>query len=306
VEKHDPNHENADFVREVNKAFYETEAEAYDARHPEVLHGARDFWERKLVPCIMGGAVSGKGRRILDLGCGTGMVGDVLLGSLGAADMLVCCDLSAAMLACARCKLAGRSKARVRFAVTDAVRGPFRSASFDVITCNALLHHLGDYAALCAEADRLLCNGGYLVVAQEPNRAFFQSPAVRIVAFVYKLMGLGKSINSNMREKINRNLRQGTTAVRNMSAAEILRTVEYNSPVEQSRLGVSAEKGFVPEELARTHFPQYNIILLETYTTAFVRPVFERIGWLGRLARASTTLLRGKGNHFCLVLEKPR
>ncbi len=306
-------HDENGFVREVNRAFYDSEAEAYDARHPEVLHGSRDLWDKRLAGPVLremssrdAGRDAGRdGRRVLDMGCGTGFAGDILLDHLDRNDTLACCDISTAMLACARRKLAGRGRASVGFVCADAARAPFKSDSFDVITINALLHHLADCAPVCAEAGRLLRDGGYLVVAHEPNRVFFQSPLIRVAASIYKLLGLGKSIDSGMRKRINRALKERGAIGRELSGDEILRIVEYNSPVEQSRFGVSGRKGFIPEDLAREHFPRYNMTLLETYTTAFVRPVFENVEFLGRMARTAALFLHGKGNHFCMVLKKP-
>jgi hypothetical protein len=127
---------------------------------------------------------------------------------------------------------------------------------------------------------------------------------VRLAAFLYKLAGQGKTISTEMAQNIRYNLQKHREFAGPMTADKILGMVEFNSPVEQSRLGVALDKGFVPEELIRNWLPQYDILFIKRYTTAFERPVFTKNSFMRWIAQQLQALLGTRGNHFCLVAQK--
>lgn len=293
----------SELVRDLNRAFYDVEAPQYDARHPEVVQGARSLWLNQLFPCMEQNVSLTSPRIFLDLGAGTGFVSDLLLPRLTQGDRLFCCDLSPAMLTEAQRKLKGRGRV-VGYCGVDAARLPFADHSITIITMNALLHHSAEYGQILAECKRVIKDGGCLIIAHEPNRAFFKSPLVRIAAFLYKLAGQGKTINREMAQSIRHNLQKHREITGPLTADKILGMVEFHSPVEQSRLGVGLDKGFVPEELIRQYLPEYSILLLKTYTTAFERPLFTKNGVTRWIANRLKSLLGARGNHFCLIAQK--
>ena len=103
--------------------------------------------------------------RILDAGCGTGMLTTTLLRALRRAAHIVALDLSAASLTSAD-KAAREVKRsanhRVQFVQGNLLSLPYADASFDfVVTCGAL-----EYVPLDAgmrEINRVLAPGGYLL-----------------------------------------------------------------------------------------------------------------------------------------------
>ena len=99
--------------------------------------------------------------RLLDIGTGTGRLLEVLAPRV---DSALGVDASKAMLALARARLsrAGLSHCAVRLA--DMYRLPFADAAFDVAVLQMVLHHADEPAQVLAEAARVLCPGGRLVV----------------------------------------------------------------------------------------------------------------------------------------------
>jgi SAM-dependent methyltransferase len=98
------------------------------------------------------------GRDVLDAGCGSGLYCGLLLDR-GARVAGV--DESAAMLAHARTRLAGR-QADLRVAdLRDPL--PFADASFDGIVSALVLHYLRDWSVPLAEFRRVLRPGGWLL-----------------------------------------------------------------------------------------------------------------------------------------------
>jgi len=105
------------------------------------------------------------GRRVLDLGCGSGE-NSLLLVRRGA--NVIGVDISESLLALAAQRLAvnGSAGAQVRFVPASAHRLPIPDASVDVILGSAILHHL-DLASTSKEVFRALRPGG---------RAIFMEP----------------------------------------------------------------------------------------------------------------------------------
>ena len=112
------------------------------------------------------------GRRILDVGCGTGTA-EVKLSRLRltqveifAIDMVT--DRVSAALAQTRAH-----NMSAHFATADACRLPFGDASFDSVFCVAVLQHIGQVASAVAEMARVARPGGRVVAVEPDNGARF-------------------------------------------------------------------------------------------------------------------------------------
>lgn len=292
-------------VRKLNEAFYDVEAAQYDARHPEVIEGDADWWSERLA-ALLGTLRAGRGPdagvRLLDIGCGTGFVPGLAARHLAGGDLLVGIDQSAGMLARARAKLAGAERCQLMRA--DAAHLHFAAASFDLVTVNSFLHHVFDERAVLREIDRVLRPGGYLVLAHEPNRAFFRSPLVRWAAAAYKGVGLGMRVPDDIRDAVNVRLRAAGVAAAPVGGDEILRLVEFHSPLEQGVLTVDKDKGFALHDFLEGELRGYAVLEHTEYSTFFHRPVLARHPWLQGAVRGAARLLRGRGNLFSAVLRK--
>lgn len=96
--------------------------------------------------------------RVLELGCGTGFLGDALIGRITPADYLMT-DLAPAMAAAARARFAGR--AGLRFAVMDAA-APV-GGGFDLICSSLAFQWLADLPAAVSALRAMLAPGGRLM-----------------------------------------------------------------------------------------------------------------------------------------------
>lgn len=110
------------------------------------------------------------GRRILDVGCGTGTA-EVKLSRL----RLTQVDLFAVDLLTDRVVQA-HAAARAHnidahFASADVCRLPFASASFDSVFCVAVLQHIGDVRSAVLEMARVTRPGGRIVAVEPDNSA---------------------------------------------------------------------------------------------------------------------------------------
>lgn len=136
---------------------------AFDEQAPIYDEGMQGDHARALYPCILEEA-----RRamegipvpsVLDVGCGTGMLSERLLGAFPSC-RLTGVDLSPAMVERARARLAGRAEVRE----ADAERLPFHDGVFDLVVCNDSFHHYPDPDRAAFQMWRVLRKGGALVL----------------------------------------------------------------------------------------------------------------------------------------------
>jgi SAM-dependent methyltransferase len=131
----------------------------------------RAFVQRHAVAPLLerlGGRVAGG--RVLELGCGRGVGGEIILDRFGAAHLELI-DIDPDMVERARRRLAGRAAALVR--VGDATRLEAPDGSFDAVFDFGAIHQIPDWSAAVAEVRRVLRPGA---------RFFFEevaSPALR-------------------------------------------------------------------------------------------------------------------------------
>lgn len=139
-----------------SKAVFDEQAPIYDegmqgdharALYPCILEEARRAMEGTPVPSV------------LDVGCGTGMLSERLLGAFPSC-RLAGVDLSPAMVERARTRLAGRAEVRE----ADAERLPFHDGAFDLVVCNDSFHHYPDPDRAAFQMWRVLRKGGALVL----------------------------------------------------------------------------------------------------------------------------------------------
>jgi ubiquinone/menaquinone biosynthesis C-methylase UbiE len=114
--------------------------------------------DRVLLPWVLEGRQLGD--RVLEVGAGPGLVTDRLLPLV---PRLFAVELDAALSAALGRRLAGRN---VEVVTADASALPFRSASFSVVACFTMLHHVPSLPVqdrMLAELRRVLEPGGVLV-----------------------------------------------------------------------------------------------------------------------------------------------
>src|SRR5687767_8138277 len=102
------------------------------------------------------------GRRILDVGCGTG-IAEVSLSRLRLAQVeLVAIDVLPARVAEAKSAALSHNISAM-FAAADASALPFADATFDSVFCVAVLQHISDVSKAVGEIARVTRPGGRVV-----------------------------------------------------------------------------------------------------------------------------------------------
>jgi ubiquinone/menaquinone biosynthesis C-methylase UbiE len=166
VAKDDFSLRDIEFHRET-ASFYDAEVTAtYAVYHRLLLEPYLDRLAEKL-----GSA------RALDLGCGTGVVSCAL--AQRGFDVLGV-DHSQDMLAIAEQKIAAANvRGKCRFVVGDVRELAIGDDQFECVTCQGLLHHLGDFEPCLRELERVLRPGGYFYISEPCSDATALHRALR-------------------------------------------------------------------------------------------------------------------------------
>jgi len=109
----------------------------------------------------------GCGERVLDVGCGTGVLFPMLRSNVGNEGGIVAVDLSFLMLRQAAAKVCGQKVLLLQADTTDA---PFASASFDWVIAYSVFPHFLDQQQAIIELARVLKPGGRLVICHSKSR----------------------------------------------------------------------------------------------------------------------------------------
>jgi SAM-dependent methyltransferase len=134
----------------------------------QVSTDAAEVYESCFVPAIFGAwatpvadaAGIRMGNKVLDVGCGTGVLAREAFRRVGQEGLVVGLDLNQGMLA-----VAARAEPRIHWRQGDAVSLPFEDASFDVVVSQFALMYFPDRVASLSQMWRTLAPGGRLAVA---------------------------------------------------------------------------------------------------------------------------------------------
>ncbi len=129
---------------------------------PEAYRGWIGRWSERLAPDFVSFAGVGEGSRILDVGCGTGILGRAIVAHLRDVQV-VGIDPAAAYVEYAR---TCRNEPRLSFEVGDAQAIQFADASFDSAMALLVLQELPDPPKALAEMRRVTRRGGIVAACQ--------------------------------------------------------------------------------------------------------------------------------------------
>jgi ubiquinone/menaquinone biosynthesis C-methylase UbiE len=145
-----------------------------------------EIYERVLVPSIFEpwardlidrARPIGPSDRILDLGCGTGIVARLLRDRLGGATRIVGLDANPQMIATAR-----RLAPELEWREANAMSLPFEDGAFELVMCQEMLQFVPDRAAAAREIRRVLEPGGRLIASTWRPRA--ESPLLESLGVI--------------------------------------------------------------------------------------------------------------------------
>ena len=134
----------------------------------QVSTDAAEVYESFFVPAIFGAwaapvadaALIRRGDKVLDVGCGTGVLAREVHGRVGSEGEVIGVDLNEGMLA-----VAARTEPKIEWRLGDAGLLPFQDVSFDAVVSQFALMYFPDRVASLREMWRTLAPGGRLAIA---------------------------------------------------------------------------------------------------------------------------------------------
>ena len=288
-------------IRKINCIYHDAEHDEYDDRHAEIIAGEDKWWHETGQKYLQGSSCNKNNFYLLDIGTGTGFVVRTLKKYLNEQSKVIAYDLSQSMLRHAKKKVDGFEFGRHSFVCGDAEILPFADGFFDVITINAVLHHLPNYKRCLNQIKRILKPNGILIIAHEPNNKFFRSPLVRLMATVYKKLGGNViKVSDHIQGIVNKELISLSYIDKELTKDEIIDLVEVSSIAEHKK--IDPGRGFNAQTLLEESFIGYSLLEENSESTFGYR---SKIPFMKLVQNAMKYLTDGNGTLFSMVLKKP-
>lgn len=308
-----PNHHK--LVLRVNELFHDLEGEDYEDVHPEIFEQEKRRWERLIADHLKPIQAH---RMFVDLGAGTGFVGERLLPHMQEGDTFVCTDISSKMLTICSDKFSRlRPDIKMRTIKMNDEHIAIPDASADVVTMNSVLHHMPDVRQFLMECARVLKPTGLLYIGHEPNNRFFQKRPLlqvqasifhqlvpkRIAARILKALGLYNSVirtpkSDPVLNTINETLKAEGLTDHPLSRTDLSMLIDVHSPTAG---GLLRDEGFDPLTLF-DGLGTFRLRSVETYN--HLSKPSGRHAWLRPYEKFLTMLFPHDGATFFLIAER--
>lgn len=153
-----------EFYWHVNAAFHNAEADNYDDIHIDMFEYSNLVWAR-LTSHLM---KYDKKHRVLDIGSGTGNIGDMLekYCPLNVKDITLLEPSKAMIQQCNKKRLNWSFPSQI---VEGDISLIYNYGKFDLITINSVLHHIVELGDFCSVVQNLLNSDGIVLTAQDPR-----------------------------------------------------------------------------------------------------------------------------------------
>lgn len=174
-----------EFVSATSNIYHSYEARNYDERHFSITY-SKKYWRK--VTDYLSEKITDQSVSVLDFGCGTGFAADQILhsGLNTKIGKISCYDLSEDMVAVCREKFAGDSRLSFFAGFSGRDKLLAKNEKYDIVVCNALLHHILEPESVFALIDNLLKPAGIFIMGHEPNKNFYENRALQAMTKAFR------------------------------------------------------------------------------------------------------------------------
>ncbi|MFP9060920.1 class I SAM-dependent methyltransferase [Natrialbaceae archaeon A-chndr2] len=242
----------------------------------QLEQNAPEAYERYLVPPIFASWADrlvetgdiGEGDRVLDVGCGTGIVARRVATSVGASGDVVGLDTNQGMLAVAA-ETAGDNQHTPEWRQGDAEALPFDDEDFDVVCSQQSVQFFDDPTAALEEMQRVLTPGGHVALSVWRPLEYHPAYVVLAEALEHHVgANAGKMMRSPFPDWDTRDLR---TLVQDAGFDDVLVTVEVGS------VRYPSVEEFVRREVASSPLAEPIAAVRRTVRNQLVKAVEEEL-----------------------------
>ena len=191
-----------EFHRIVNLVFHGFESEVYDSIHIDMKRSLPIVFNALAEAWMSTGAVP-RGLRVLDIGCGTGLSSEILMGTclgdrIEHLDML---DTSAEMLR--KCDSRKSLRSASRSLILGTLEQLTPGMSYDLILTCSVLHHIPDLAEFLDSVSRFQRPCGVFMHVQDPNGDYLDDHelAIRSQRLENRLLRRARPFTKRLRPK---------------------------------------------------------------------------------------------------------
>ncbi len=236
-----------DFIANVSNIYHDFESKTYDEKHTSIKHGEK-YW-KQTTNFVTEYFKDINNLSFLDFGCGTGFASEQVTNNKNLENKIskmACYDLSESMVEECKKKFEGHQKFRFYANKSGFATLLNDNTTFDIVTCNALLHHILEPDKLLLQFSEVIKKDGILIIGHEPNKAFYESNTLQLVTKSYRFYK--KSLN-RLSKLFNRN---------NSNSGQDLTTLSYSKLLREGQITENFPKQIIPK-LVDIHVPMGNL-----------------------------------------------
>jgi 2-polyprenyl-3-methyl-5-hydroxy-6-metoxy-1,4-benzoquinol methylase len=188
-----------EFISITSNIYHKYESSSYDAKHLSIQLAVPSW--KMVVKELNDRFLNVRTANVLDFGCGTGFATEQLLNSTfkEKCNHLTCYDLSPDMVKECQTKLG--TEINISFLSNQEGLQLLidEKGKFDLIMCNAVMHHILEIEEIFTILLSLLSPNGIILIGHDPNNRFYQN---RLLTFFTNFFRVHKRINKGIKRKL--------------------------------------------------------------------------------------------------------
>lgn len=302
-----------DFIADTSNIYHNFEAKNYDERHFGIKLSEK-YWD-KATERILNKFHGKNNLHFLDFGCGTGFAAQQIISKYQLnikIKTLICYDLSPAMIDV--CKDKFNLDKRFKYFEDKAGFQDIQNQQFDIIACNALLHHIMEPETLIKVLTQLLKKDGILIIGHEPNKKFYSNKYLKLISFVYrwnkKILNKLKqgfikkrAKNSDLSMLTHKRLVENNVIPKDFPINYLPKFVDIHVPMSNLDIQPWGEMGFDAEYIIRCSDHSLDLLDVFTYNHIKDQQAYKNIIWRN-LSRILEFIYPKDGADLILILRK--
>lgn len=302
------------FVSVTSNIYHSYEAREYDERHFSIEY-SKKYWS-KVTDLIAQNFADQNQLTVLDFGCGTGFATEQLLHSAlnPKVSAISCYDLSEDMIAVCQQKFTTNPK----FSFFSNAKGYeemlSRNEKYDIVVCNALMHHILEPESVFQLINGLLKTDGIFVMGHEPNKKFYQNDMLQSVSKIFRLYKrvsrrlFAKKIattNINISIATHTELVKKDIVPKDFPSSIIPKFVDIHVPMSNYKVQPWGEPGFDIDYVNRYLDNNFKIVAQITYSHIKDQQAYKTFLWRNA-ATALSKIFPADGADAIFVFKKQK